>query len=240
MFEFGNCFNYDDKSDIIENRAFILVLAGEIDVESYDVKPRYFDLLDIKAEVKALLEKLHIENFKINHYNYTGNYEYIIDYTIENEIIAKIVKITDKYLKSIDIEKPVIICEIPSLVLLESAAQISQAGKDLFSLSNKELTFKEYSNYPPVVRDLSIVVDGNISEAEIEKVIFSSKTDGLLKKLKLYDIYIPADQTSGKKSYTYTMEFRADDRTLRNDEVNIYQQKIIENLAKKLKAELRS
>jgi len=36
------------------------------------------------------------------------------------------------------------------------------------------------------------------------------------------------------------MEFRADDRTLRNDEVNIYQQKIIENLAKKLKAELRS
>jgi phenylalanyl-tRNA synthetase beta chain len=43
----------------------------------------------------------------------------------------------------------------------------------------------------------------------------------------------------GKESYTYTLEFRADDRTLTNDEINKLQEKIVQNLNKKLGAELR-
>jgi phenylalanyl-tRNA synthetase beta subunit len=102
----------------------------------------------------------------------------VLEYAIRNDVIVKIMKISGKYLKSLDIEKPVIVCEFPNLV---------QAG--LFSLRKKDITFKEYSNFPPVLRDLSVVVDENIKEEEIEKVIFSTKTDNLLKKLKLYDIY---------------------------------------------------
>lgn len=108
----------------------------------------------------------------------------------------------------------------------------------LFSLSSKEITFKEYSNFPPVLRDLSIVVDSAIKEGEIEKVISDAKTENLLKKLRLYDIYEP-ENLSGKISYTYTMEFRSDERTLTNEEVNKLQDKIIADLNKKLKAELR-
>lgn len=116
LFEFGNCFEYSSAGDIVENRALMLVMAGEYDVESYDIKPRYFDLLDIKAEVKAFLEKIHIEYYKINYYNYTGNYEYIVEFTVKDGVIAKIFKISDKFLNSIDIFKPVIVCEFRSLV----------------------------------------------------------------------------------------------------------------------------
>lgn len=108
----------------------------------------------------------------------------------------------------------------------------------LFNLRKTDIQFKEYSNYPPVVRDLSIVVDKGVKEEDIEKAIFSTKTDNLLRKLKLYDIYVISG--NGKISYTYTLEFRADDKTLTNEEVNIHQEKIIENLKKNLKAELRS
>src|SRR4030095_12963285 len=116
LFEFGNCFSYDDNGDITENRAFLIALAGYFDIESHETKPRYFDLLDIKAEVKAFLEKIHIEYYKINYYNYTEIYEYMLEYVKGDEIIAKIMKISDKYLKSQNIEKPVIICEFPCLV----------------------------------------------------------------------------------------------------------------------------
>ncbi len=108
----------------------------------------------------------------------------------------------------------------------------------LFSLSSKEITFKEYSNFPPVLRDLSIVADSGIKEGEIEKVILEAKTENLLKKLRLYDIYKPENQ-SGKLSYTYTMEFRSDDKTLTNEEINKIQEKIVADLNKKLNAELR-
>lgn len=226
LFEFGNCFHYDKNDEITENRSLMLVLAGEYDVESYEIKPRYFDLLDIKAEVKAFLEKIHIEYYKINYYNYTGNYEYIAEFTDRDEVLAKIAKISDKYLKSIDINKPVIVCEFPNL-----------AQNGLFSKSKKDLTYKEYSTYPPVLRDLSIVVDKSVHEEEIEKAIYSAKTDNLLKKLRLYDIY---EMDGDKKSYTFTLEFRSADKTLTNDEVNIYQDKIINSLKKNIKAELRS
>jgi|SRR4030095_5524400 len=109
----------------------------------------------------------------------------------------------------------------------------------LFSLSQREITFKEYSNYPPVLRDLSVVADGNVTEGEIEQVILSSVPGDILRKLRLYDIYDLKNGQTGKKSYTYTLEFRADDRTLTGEEVNKLQDKIVENLSRKLKAELR-
>ncbi|MBZ0202239.1 MAG: hypothetical protein K8I03_04400 [Ignavibacteria bacterium] len=108
----------------------------------------------------------------------------------------------------------------------------------LYSLSSKEKTFREYSSFPPVLRDLSIVVDSGIKEGDIEKVILDAKTENLLKKLRLYDIYKPENQ-GVKLSYTYTMEFRSDDRTLTNDEINKIQERIVSDLNKKLNAELR-
>lgn len=108
----------------------------------------------------------------------------------------------------------------------------------LFSLSRKEITFKEYSNFPPVLRDLSILVDSAAKEGDIEKVIYASKTGGLLKKIRLYDIYKP-ESGSGKTSYTFSLEYRSDERTLTNEEVNRIQDTIVSDLNKKLNAELR-
>lgn len=107
----------------------------------------------------------------------------------------------------------------------------------LFGLSGKDITYKEYSNYPPVLRDLSVVVDNSVKEEEIEEAIYSVKMDNLLRKLRLYDIY---RMDGSKTSYTFSLEYRADDKTLTNDEVNKYQDKIINALKKNIKAELRS
>ncbi|MCI0449345.1 MAG: hypothetical protein L0Y79_06100 [Chlorobi bacterium] len=103
-------------------------------------------------------------------------------------------------------------------------------------MSQNKITFKEYSNFPPVLRDLSVLVDANVKEGEIEKVILSTPTGNLLRNVKLYDVY---KLSENMRSYTYTLEFRDNERTLINDEVNKLQDDIIKNLAKKLKAELR-
>lgn len=228
LFETGSVFSYGKSGEVIENKSLMLVLAGEYDVKSSDIKPRYFDLRDIKGELKALLEKLNIANYNINYYNYNGNYEFQLEYAIKGNILAKISKFSEKFLKKIDISKPVIVAEFPDL----TGSKFS-----LFNLSSKKITFKEYSNYPPVIRDLSIVCDSAVKEGDIENVVVSSVKQNLLKELLLYDIYDMKD--SGKKSYTYTLEFCADDRTLTNEEINKLQEEIVSNLNKKLGAELR-
>jgi phenylalanyl-tRNA synthetase beta chain len=186
--------------------------------------------LDIKAEIKALLEKFNIANYNINHYNYNGNFDFHLDYEVKANIIARISKFSDKFLRKLNIEKPLIIGEFYDL---------TGKNQSLINLGRDKITFKEYSNYPPVIRDLSIVVGGKIPEGDIERVILSTPTEGLLRKLRLYDIYVIAGENERKDSYTYTLEFRADDRTLTNDEINKLQEKIVQNLNKKLGAELR-
>lgn len=228
LFEIGNTFYYDKDGKVVENKSLLLTLAGEFDVESIDMKPRHFDLLDIKAEVKAMLEKLNIANYNINYYNYNGNFEFQLEYEIKGNVIARISKFSQKFLKKLDIEKPVLTAEFPVL----TGGNIS-----LFGLSRKKIIFKPYSSYPPVLRDLSIVCDAAVKEGDIEKAVLSTATDGLLQKLRLYDIYDMVE--SGKKSYTYTLEFRAEDKTLTSEEVNKLQDKIMQNLGKKLGAELR-
>jgi phenylalanyl-tRNA synthetase beta chain len=228
LFEVGNTFAYDKEGKVIENKSLLLALAGQYDVESTDSKPRYFDLLDIKADLKALLEKLNIATYNINYYNYSGNFEFQLEYVIKGNIIAKISKFSAKFLKNLNIEKPVLVCEFPVL---------TGNSNSLFNLSRKNVVFKPYSVFPPVLRDLSIVCDAGIKEGDIENTVLETKTDGLLQKLRLYDIYDMKE--SGKKSYTYTLEFRAADKTLTNEEVNKLQDKIVQNLNKKLGAELR-
>ena len=107
----------------------------------------------------------------------------------------------------------------------------------ILSLSNTlnhKVVFEPYSIFPPVLRDLCIIADGGLKQGEIMDTILSVNSGKLLRKVSLYDIYEPKNE-AGKKSYTY----RADDRTLTNEEVNKIQDKIVAELQKKHKAELR-
>lgn len=103
---------------------------------------------------------------------------------------------------------------------------------------NGKVLFEPFSNFPPVLRDLCIIADSNIKQGDIMDTILSVNTGKLLKKVSLYDIFEPKNEDN-KKSYTYSIQYRADDRTLTNEEVNKIQDQIIAELGKKLKAELR-
>jgi len=116
LFEVGSTFKYEKDGKIGENKSLLMTLAGYYDLESSDIKPRYFDLLDIKGELKGLLEKLHIDIYNINYYNYTGNFEFQLIYEAKGNPVAVISKFSEKFLKKLNIEMPVFACEIPSLV----------------------------------------------------------------------------------------------------------------------------
>ncbi|MEO8514375.1 MAG: hypothetical protein ABI543_12495 [Ignavibacteria bacterium] len=103
---------------------------------------------------------------------------------------------------------------------------------------NNKVQFKPFSNFPPVLRDLCIIADTNIKQGDIVNTILSVNTGKLLQKVSLYDIFEPKGENS-KKSYTYSLEYRSGERTLTNEEVNVLQDKIVDELSKKLKAELR-
>ena len=83
----------------------------------------------------------------------------------------------------------------------------------LFELKKPEATYVPLPKYPSVTRDLSLVCDESITVAQIEDVITAS-AGKLLRSVRLFDIYRGANLGVGKKSLAFSLELRADDRTL--------------------------
>ncbi len=109
----------------------------------------------------------------------------------------------------------------------------------LLSKKVGKMTFKGISKYPTINKDISVIVDKNITSQEVETEI--KKAGGrLFLKSEIFDVYEGANIGLGRKSLAYSLIFGAQDRTLTDEEVNEVLQKIIERLEKVLKAELRS
>jgi phenylalanyl-tRNA synthetase beta chain len=62
----------------------------------------------------------------------------------------------------------------------------------------------------------------------------------IIESVKLFDIYSGNPIPKGKKSLAFSIRYRAEDRTLTDEEVNQVHSKIIKKLEDTLKAELRS
>jgi len=108
----------------------------------------------------------------------------------------------------------------------------------LFLSSSEDKGFKSLPKYPALLRDIAIIVDANISSEEIIKIIKETDND-ILEEIRLFDIYKGKPIPPGKKSLAYSLTYRAKDRTLTDEEIEIVHSDIIERLRNKIKAQLR-
>ena len=108
----------------------------------------------------------------------------------------------------------------------------------LLSKKVGSMKYKEISKYPEINKDLSIIVDKNITSNEIKMAI--KKLGGsLLTNVEIFDVYTGKNIAENKKSLAYSLTFAAKDKTLTDEEINPIMDKIISGLEKQIGAELR-
>ena len=108
----------------------------------------------------------------------------------------------------------------------------------LFGLQLPDATYVPLPKYPSVSRDLALVCDEEITVAQVEDVIGAS-AGKLLRGIRLFDIYRGTGVPEGKKSMAFSIELRADDRTLTDADSEGVVSKVLTALADKLGASLR-
>ena len=108
----------------------------------------------------------------------------------------------------------------------------------LFDLQLPDPTYVPLPKYPTVSRDLAIVCGEAVTVAEAENVI-TAAAGKLLRNIKLFDIYRGVGIPEGKKSMAFSMELRADDRTLTDADSEAVVTKVLTALKEKLEAILR-
>ena len=108
----------------------------------------------------------------------------------------------------------------------------------LFELQLPDATYTPLPKYPTVNRDLSVLCDEAVTVANVEEVICAS-AGKLLRGVKLFDIYRGTGVPEGKKSMAFSLELRADDRTLTDTDSEGVMSKVLAALGEKLGVTLR-
>lgn len=91
------------------------------------------------------------------------------------------------------------------------------------------LKFKEASKYPDIIKDMAFIVKKDVPSNEISDII---KKEGgkLLSNIKVFDVYTGENVGENEKSIAYSLTFSNNERTLKEDEILILFNKIIEKV----------
>lgn len=100
--------------------------------------------------------------------------------------------------------------------------------------------FKEVSKFPPIVRDISFIVEKENFAPNVYFDLVRDVVGDLAEEMMLVDEYEnPAKFGEGNKSFAYRITYRSLDRTLTDEEVNSTHKKLEEETKKVLGATIR-
>jgi len=104
--------------------------------------------------------------------------------------------------------------------------------------AGEEKRFQTLPKFPAVERDLSVVVDQSM---EAERVMEAVRTfrQPYVEEVTLFDVYQEPPIPEGKKGISYRIRYQAKDRTLTDEEVNQYHEKILSRLKEVFQLDLR-
>jgi len=105
--------------------------------------------------------------------------------------------------------------------------------------AGQPVAYREVPRFPPVHRDLAFTVDEAIAAGEIEDAIRAAGGD-LVDSVELFDVFRGGPIPEGKKSVAFSVDFRATDRTLTDQEAEAAVEAMVGRLSERFGAEIRT
>ncbi len=93
-----------------------------------------------------------------------------------------------------------------------------------------EETFEDVTAFPAVLQDLAVVVPDDVAAAQVRRAVLAGGGE-LLRAAGVFDLYAGEQLGEGRKSLALRLEFRAEDRTLTDEEVAAKRESIAAELS---------
>lgn len=219
IFEMGNCF-----AEGIEDLHLGLALSGVWHKNPWKKDSFKPDFYVVKGIIDQLFNPLGIR-FTYQATDRTESYHPYkqADIFYKEQLIGQIAELHPSTLKKADIF-PTVIVEINLKSLLEEESPVN---------------YQPVSKFPNVSRDLAVVIDENVSAAELLSMIEQTVRKQLV-SIDIFDVYQGTNIETGKKSMAFSLVFNDKDKTLSTEEVDQLMKKITNRLAFSFKATVRS
>jgi phenylalanyl-tRNA synthetase beta chain len=226
LFEIGRVFISKENSLLPDESLSLGILSKKEDLKlPFNEDP--FDFHALKGVIDGMLR-----HFKIDKPNYKRSNEPFLhsgqsaDIYVNEEKIGFVGVISPKILTKFDFKVKPYIC-------------VAELNLDkLLSLIKVDIKYKSQSNYPPVKRDVAILVSDNFETQKIFDLI-SLYGNELIEDVYIFDIYKGKGIPSGKQSVAFRIIYRAFDRTLTSDEVEKVHNDLVQKIVSETSAELR-
>ena len=187
---------------------------------------RPVDFYDIKGCVEDLMDALQIKNAKFSKtedipYLHPGKASQVV---LDHEVLGVLGEIHPEVLGQYEIRGKGYLFE------MDFSKMVKWAGE--------EKRFQPLPKFPAVYRDLSVVVD---KAMEAERVMETIRTfrQPYVEEVTLFDLYQEPPIPEGKKGISYRIRYQANDRTLTDEEVNQYHERILARLKEVFQLDLR-
>ena len=237
------------------------VTRRNLDLRLFDIAPVFFpkalpvtELVEEKCKVAGLLTGRRnpiawdTDNAMVDFYDAKGVLEHFLSaigvqkYTVERgEHFAMHPGKTAFFKKGRDVIA--VLGEIHPTVAAnfgigQSVYVFEMDAETLLRYRKKKAAIKPLPKYPASTRDLAILVDADLTTAEIERVI-AKKGGSYFRGATLFDVYEGKQVGEGKKSMAFHLHFQSDDKTLTDEEVDAAFAAILQAAEEQLHAQLR-
>jgi len=103
---------------------------------------------------------------------------------------------------------------------------------------SKVPTYSEVSKFPPIRRDMSVLVDESVSVAQLLSAIQSAQLE-FMSDVGLFDVYRGKGVPDGKKSLAFLVSMQSSDKSLTDADADKAMNGVLEIVQNRFGAELR-
>lgn len=213
LYEIGKGF-YKDKTYNEENKLCIGMTGKYLnnDWEDIQVKSNYYAL-------KGIIETL------LNYLGYNNRYNFVVEEFPKefHPFKTASIYVDDTFIGYIGAVNPTInkneiyVCEINI--------------DTLYTLKTRRIKYKEISKYPNIIKDVAFILNKNINSIDVLNTIKKSNTK-VIKNVEVFDYYKDSSIGDDNISIGYKITFMDNTRTLTDEEVTIFFNKVIEDVLK--------
>jgi len=225
IFEIGPVYIPVPEKELPEEPVHLsILLMGALSPKHWSAPARTVDFYDLKGYLESVGDyfgvDFHIEPNAFESFT-IGESATII---FQNSNIGFMGRLKKEIGEKYDLEKPVYLLELDLTTLLRVPKPVTR--------------FEPIPAFPPVLRDIALVVNRDVPAGELLRQVRRSGGSHLTDAW-VFDVYTGAQIDQSKKSIAINLRFQSRERTLTETEVKEALQKILSELKERFGAELR-
>lgn len=226
LFEIGKAFAAGrDGEPPNEQELFALVVTGGDVMQDRAMTIRELDFYDAKGAVEAAMDAVGVNGLTFT----SADLKHLrrgqsASIAVCGQIVGSVGRLSDDIAAGYKFKQPIYVAEINLQMVLDRSV--------------KNPIYRPLPKFPGITRDVSLIADRDIEYASMRDAIAGQNAE-LIRSVDFVDVYEGKGMAENERSVTIRIEYRSDDRTLVDSEIDGLHLQVLSELERKTGARPR-